>query len=99
MLVLFAGVAHLVERHLAKVEVASSSLVTRSNETVSAIAEAVFYCAGKTKRPPAGALRREVLRGIGNLFTLRQIPDIGGRVARGVKGKTCSAPGSPSRSR
>ena len=25
-----AGVAHLVERHLAKVEVASSSLVTRS---------------------------------------------------------------------
>ena len=27
---LFAGVAHLVERHLAKVEVASSSLVTRS---------------------------------------------------------------------
>ena len=27
---LFAGVAHPVERHLAKVEVASSSLVTRS---------------------------------------------------------------------
>ena len=26
-----AGVAHLVERHLAKVEVASSSLVVRSN--------------------------------------------------------------------
>ena len=26
-----AGVAHLVERNLAKVEVASSSLVTRSN--------------------------------------------------------------------
>ena len=26
----FAGVAHLVERHLAKVEVASSSLVARS---------------------------------------------------------------------
>ena len=26
-----AGVAHPVERHLAKVEVASSSLVTRSN--------------------------------------------------------------------
>ena len=26
-----AGVAHLVERHLAKVEVASSSLVARSN--------------------------------------------------------------------
>ena len=28
-----AGVAHLVERHLAKVEVASSSLVTRSIKT------------------------------------------------------------------
>ena len=27
----FADVAHLVERHLAKVEVASSSLVIRSN--------------------------------------------------------------------
>ena len=27
-----AGVAHLVERHLAKVEVASSSLVTRSKK-------------------------------------------------------------------
>ena len=27
----YAGLAHLVERHLAKVEVASSSLVTRSN--------------------------------------------------------------------
>jgi hypothetical protein len=30
-LVPFAGVAHLVERHLAKVEVASSSLVVRSS--------------------------------------------------------------------
>ena len=30
-----AGVAHPVERHLAKVEVASSSLVTRSIKTVS----------------------------------------------------------------
>ena len=27
----FAGIAHLVERHLAKVEVASSSLVARSS--------------------------------------------------------------------
>ena len=27
---MYAGLAHLVERHLAKVEVASSSLVTRS---------------------------------------------------------------------
>ena len=29
--VIYAGLAHLVERHLAKVEVASSSLVTRSS--------------------------------------------------------------------
>ena len=29
-----AGVAHLVERHLAKVEVASSSLVARSIEQI-----------------------------------------------------------------
>ncbi len=29
---IFAGLAHLVERHLAKVEVASSSLVTRSKK-------------------------------------------------------------------
>ena len=30
----YAAVAHLVERHLAKVEVASSSLVGRSKKTV-----------------------------------------------------------------
>ncbi len=32
MLLADASVAHLVERHLAKVEVASSSLVTRSTK-------------------------------------------------------------------
>ncbi len=32
-----AGVAHLVERHLAKVEVASSSLVTRSRQIRNAL--------------------------------------------------------------
>ena len=31
---IFADLAHLVERHLAKVEVASSSLVIRSNGTL-----------------------------------------------------------------
>ena len=36
----FAGLAHLVERHLAKVEVASSSLVTRSKD----IREDVLFC-------------------------------------------------------
>ena len=35
----YADVAHLVERHLAKVEVASSSLVTRSIFYVGAIAK------------------------------------------------------------
>ena len=33
----YAGVAHLVERHLAKVEVASSSLVARSRKRVVAL--------------------------------------------------------------
>ena len=40
--VLYAGVAHPVERHLAKVEVASSSLVTRSIRTGNAFAFPVF---------------------------------------------------------
>ena len=35
----FAGLAHLVERHLAKVEVASSNLVTRSKENPFAYAK------------------------------------------------------------
>ena len=44
-----AGVAHPVERHLAKVEVASSSLVTRSrNPECKSIQD--FFCA-KYKRP------------------------------------------------
>ena len=37
-----AGVAHLVERHLAKVEVASSSLVTRSRKNPENTGFAVF---------------------------------------------------------
>ena len=36
---LHAGIAHLVERHLAKVEVASSSLVARSSSGIPIIAE------------------------------------------------------------
>ena len=40
-----AGVAHPVERHLAKVEVASSSLVTRSIKEADACASASFYFA------------------------------------------------------
>ena len=39
-----AGVAHPVERHLAKVEVASSSLVTRSNkEATFAFGQGLFF--------------------------------------------------------
>ena len=39
-----AGVAHPVERHLAKVEVASSSLVTRSNfRNVNSVPDFIWY--------------------------------------------------------
>ena len=38
-----AGIAHLVERHLAKVEVASSSLVARSKLTGHSKEWPVFY--------------------------------------------------------
>ena len=41
---MFADLAHLVERHLAKVEVASSSLVIRSMEVKKTLAElSVFF--------------------------------------------------------
>ena len=38
-----AGVAHPVERHLAKVEVASSSLVTRSKNLFCRLVKEVFF--------------------------------------------------------
>ena len=41
-----AGVAHLVERHLAKVEVASSSLVFRSTEKRRVLIGASFLTRG-----------------------------------------------------
>ena len=40
----YANVAHLVERHLAKVEVASSSLVVRSSKIPIADAIGIFCC-------------------------------------------------------
>ena len=43
----FAGLAHLVERHLAKVEVASSSLVIRSNPHKGV--GFIFVCRGSNK--------------------------------------------------
>ena len=44
MIITHAGVAHPVERHLAKVEVASSSLVTRSKKKIrNAFAFLVSY--------------------------------------------------------
>ena len=39
----YAGIAHLVERHLAKVEVASSSLVTRSKRGKDDFAPFIEY--------------------------------------------------------
>ena len=39
-----AGIAHLVERHLAKVEVASSSLVARSRKAVLGDKYCFFTC-------------------------------------------------------
>ena len=40
---IYADLAHLVERHLAKVEVASSSLVTRSKQIRNATAFLILY--------------------------------------------------------
>ena len=52
----YAGVAHLVERHLAKVEVASSSLVARSTRFQSSNA---FYIGRKAAWPPPSANKRQ----------------------------------------
>ena len=49
----FAGLAHLVERHLAKVEVASSSLVTRSKRgSIAQLGEHLPYKQGVTGSSP-----------------------------------------------
>ena len=55
----FAGLAHLVERHLAKVEVASSSLVARSKKETPPIGWCFFFGAGKfaSQTYPAGELK------------------------------------------
>ena len=45
-----AGVAHPVERHLAKVEVASSSLVTRSIKRKTTLSCGLSYGAGDEAR-------------------------------------------------
>ena len=45
----YAAVAHLVERHLAKVEVASSSLVGRSNGVVTITPNMVTWPSGKAR--------------------------------------------------
>ena len=47
-----AAVAHLVERHLAKVEVASSSLVSRSIFTPRPLGGELFCCPGAFISPP-----------------------------------------------
>ena len=48
-----AGVAHPVERHLAKVEVASSSLVTRSIKVATIVAAFLFYAETAGTKVPA----------------------------------------------
>ena len=48
----FAGVAHLVERDLAKVEVASSSLVARSKKYWTPFGCPVFFCAATRLEQP-----------------------------------------------
>ena len=62
----FAGVAHLVERHLAKVEVASSSLVARSKKEVTTYVVTSFLdsgrklkCSGGVNSPSAKVLLRK----------------------------------------
>ena len=49
-----AGIAQLVEHDLAKVGVASSSLVSRSSRNKETVLEAVFLCPGYGRR---GVLR------------------------------------------
>ena len=45
----YADVAHLVERHLAKVEVASSSLVVRSKKEVTFVYQKLLLFLSKPK--------------------------------------------------
>ena len=54
---IYAAVAHLVERHLAKVEVASSSLVSRSTQSLSN-GQAFVSSARKTPRQAQGCKTR-----------------------------------------
>ena len=64
----YAAVAHLVERHLAKVEVASSSLVARSKKEVTTYVVTSFLdsgrklkCSGEVNSPSAKVLLRKTL--------------------------------------
>ena len=54
-----AGIAHLVERHLAKVEVASSSLVARSRKDLIRMDEVFLHRVfGSNSRPPPVRAKR-----------------------------------------
>ena len=59
----FAGVAHLVERHLAKVEVASSSLVARSRKAPSEKMVLSFLQTAPRTRCLDLRAAREIIRG------------------------------------
>ena len=55
-----AGIAHLVERHLAKVEVASSSLVARSKSLIRKDGAFLQQAAANSLPPPACEARCEI---------------------------------------
>ena len=61
-----AGIAHLVERHLAKVEVASSSLVARSKRKSPSDRMGISFCAEapvNSLPPPEAREARNKIRG------------------------------------
>ena len=55
-----AGIAHLVERHLAKVEVASSSLVARSISQATQEGGLFFICLADGRELAASTVKRAV---------------------------------------
>ena len=65
-----ADVAQLVERNLAKVEVASSNLVVRSSKKAPAIATGAFLVSALSSRPSREALVRLHVLGAGRVHDL-----------------------------
>ena len=77
----FAGVAHLVERDLAKVEVASSSLVARSKNKNHPLGGFSFWnAAGRMELAASTGAKRVKLRGPAGLLRMA-LPFVGCREA------------------